>query len=60
MPESTQFTDLMGLAFLTFALIVACVANVQKIPRLAEEERELLAGGSLFLAILGTFFVLSE
>lgn len=55
-----QFTDLMGLVFLVLALGIVCVANVKCVPRLADEERELLAGGSLFIAILGTFFVLSE
>ncbi|WP_336487591.1 hypothetical protein [Methylobacterium nigriterrae] len=60
MPEHAQFTDLMGLACLVFALTVACLANTGKIPRLGGEARELLAGGSVLLAILGTVFVLSE
>ena len=60
MLKIVQFTDLMGLAFLVFALSVVCVANVKRVPRLADEEREMLAGGSLFLAILGIFFVFSE
>jgi hypothetical protein len=60
MPKIIQFTDLMGLVFLMLALGIVCVANIKRVPRLADEERELLAGGSLFIAILGTFFVLSE
>ncbi|GEP04443.1 hypothetical protein [Methylobacterium oxalidis] len=60
MPADVQFTDLMGVTVIACALIVACLANTSRVPRLSEEEQELLAGGSLLLAILGTIFVASE
>ncbi|MEA1835196.1 hypothetical protein U8607_24215 [Methylobacterium durans] len=60
MPTEVQFTDLMGVAIIALALIAACLANARWISRMSEEEKELLAGGSLLLAILGTIFVASE
>lgn len=60
MPAEVQFTDVMGVAVIALALVAACLANTRWIPRISEEEQELLAGGSLLLAILGTIFVASE
>lgn len=58
--DHVHFSDLMGLTALLIALAVAAFVNVATRPALSEEERELLAGGSLLLAILGIVFVLSE
>jgi hypothetical protein len=58
MLPSAQSTDLLGLGFLTAALIVASAASRAK--HLVEETGENLAGGALLLAILGLIFVLAE
>jgi hypothetical protein len=60
MAEAVTVVDVMGLVFLGLALAVALVANTRLIPGLSAEERELLAGGSLCIAMLGTFFVVAE
>ena len=52
--------DVIGLVFLGLALAVALVANTRLIPALSAEERELLAGGSLCIAMLGMVFVIAE
>lgn len=58
--DHVQFSDLMGLTALLIALAVVGFVNLATRSRLSDEERELLAGGSVLLAILGIVFVLSE
>ena len=60
MSASERIVGLMGITLIVAALVIASVVAFGRFSRLTDEQREIILGGSMFLAALGTVFVIVD